>query len=303
MKNKVKTTDKKTPRKQRAQPAKAAQKISSNAATESPQPYHLTSAKWQTMDLRALVVVKLAKAIDARGFSQRQAAQYLGVSQPRISDLMRGNTHLFSLDTLIEWMLALDCPVSISFDSNKEWGRSRPQVWSEEDLRDKITYYSKVIKYNPDNSIAYNQRGTAYMYLKEYDAALEDYDKCVDLAPGLVGPLTNRALLHRKAGKLDQSLQDCNEMIKQFPYNGTGYYQRADTYRVLKEYEKALADYAIMIELDPYRPGPYTNRALLYLEINKPEEALADYERALERDPTNSHSRDTIAELKKQIHD
>src|ERR1700733_9253940 len=108
------------------------------AKKEAPAPYHLTSAKWQSYQLKDLVVVKLARAIEERGFSQRQAAQYLGVSQPRISDLLRGNLNLFSLDLLIEWMFALDKPVTISFNAQKDWGRSKPQTWSEEDLRDQI---------------------------------------------------------------------------------------------------------------------------------------------------------------------
>jgi predicted XRE-type DNA-binding protein len=66
-----------------------------SAIASKPSPYHLTSAKWQSMQLRDLVVVKLARAIEERAFSQRQAADYLGVSQPRISDLLRGNSHLF----------------------------------------------------------------------------------------------------------------------------------------------------------------------------------------------------------------
>src|SRR5271155_202445 len=92
----------------RASRAKTASIASPEQKIESPAPYHLTSAKWQSFHLKDLVVVKLGRAIEDRGFSQRQAAEYLGVSQPRISDLLRGNSHLFSLDTLIEWMFALD---------------------------------------------------------------------------------------------------------------------------------------------------------------------------------------------------
>jgi len=96
-------------------------------------------------------------------------------------------------------------------------------------------------------------------------------------------------------------LQDCNEMIKRFPHDGSGYYQRADAYAALKEFDKALADYAKMIEIDPMRPGPYINRALVYLQMNRPKDALADYEKALEKDPTYDSARQQIEKLKKQI--
>jgi len=269
--------------------------------TEAPAPYHLTSAKWQSLQLKELVVVKLARAIEERAFSQRQAAEYLAVSQPRISDLLRGNSHLFSLDTLIEWMFALDKPVMISFNAENGWGRSNPQAWSDEDLRDKVAFYDNVIKYNPENSVAYSRRGAAYTDLKEHELAITDYSKCVDLAPEKTGPWTNLAGAYRRAQQYEKMLDSCNELIRRFPEEGTGYYQRADAYAALKEFDKALVDYAKMIEIDPMRPGPYINRANVYLQMNRPKDALADYEMAVQKDPTYDSAHKKIEELKKQI--
>ena len=39
--------------------------------------------------------------IQKRGMTQAEAAEFFGVTQPRISDLMRGKIDLFSLDTLM----------------------------------------------------------------------------------------------------------------------------------------------------------------------------------------------------------
>jgi predicted XRE-type DNA-binding protein len=51
---------------------------------------------------RAEVASTLIDEIERRGLTQRQAASLLGVTQPRVSDLVRGRLDLFSLDTLIE---------------------------------------------------------------------------------------------------------------------------------------------------------------------------------------------------------
>lgn len=51
--------------------------------------------------LRADLMGSLRQAIDARGWTQAQAAQTLGIGQPRVSDLMRGKWDKFSLDMLI----------------------------------------------------------------------------------------------------------------------------------------------------------------------------------------------------------
>ncbi len=47
-------------------------------------------------------MVELAELIRRQGWTQKQAALKLGVTQPRISDLTRGKIDLFSLDTLMD---------------------------------------------------------------------------------------------------------------------------------------------------------------------------------------------------------
>lgn len=39
--------------------------------------------------------------VRAQGWTQKEAAKRLGVTQPRISDLMRGKISLFSIDALV----------------------------------------------------------------------------------------------------------------------------------------------------------------------------------------------------------
>ena len=51
-------------------------------------------------------MLNLQKAITARGLKQAEAAELLGVTQPRVSDLMRGRIDL-SIDTLIDMLARL----------------------------------------------------------------------------------------------------------------------------------------------------------------------------------------------------
>jgi len=51
---------------------------------------------------RSELMVKLSELIKHQGWTQREAAAKLGVTQPRISDLTRGKIDLFSLDTLVD---------------------------------------------------------------------------------------------------------------------------------------------------------------------------------------------------------
>lgn len=55
----------------------------------------------QNLEVRSGLMIELTKLIEARGLTQVAAAKLLGVTQPRISDLVRGKIHRFSVDTLI----------------------------------------------------------------------------------------------------------------------------------------------------------------------------------------------------------
>lgn len=60
----------------------------------------------ENLKLRSALMMALKRHIKTQGWSQTEAARRLGVTQPRISDLMRGKIHLFSLDTLVNLVVA-----------------------------------------------------------------------------------------------------------------------------------------------------------------------------------------------------
>jgi predicted XRE-type DNA-binding protein len=60
-----------------------------------------TPAQAENMKLRSALMMALKDHIVRTGLSQSEAAKLLGVTQPRISDLMRGKIGLFGLDTLV----------------------------------------------------------------------------------------------------------------------------------------------------------------------------------------------------------
>lgn len=57
--------------------------------------------------IRADLMIELQKTIASRGLKQAEAAKILRVSQPRVSDLLRGRIDLFSTDALIDMLARL----------------------------------------------------------------------------------------------------------------------------------------------------------------------------------------------------
>lgn len=63
-----------------------------------------TPAQAENMKVRSALMIALKERIEAEGLSQANAAKLFGVTQPRISDLLRGKITLFSIDTLINML-------------------------------------------------------------------------------------------------------------------------------------------------------------------------------------------------------
>ena len=63
--------------------------------------------------IRTDLMIQIEKILEERGLTQAKAAKLLGVSQPRVSDLVRGRIRLFSIDTLVGLLARLGVTVSL----------------------------------------------------------------------------------------------------------------------------------------------------------------------------------------------
>ena len=63
--------------------------------------------------LRADLLIQIQKVVTARRLRQAQLAKLLHVTQPRVSDLLRGRLHLFSIETLIDMLGGLGVQVRL----------------------------------------------------------------------------------------------------------------------------------------------------------------------------------------------
>ncbi len=64
--------------------------------------------------VRADLMIQVQKLIASRRLKQRQVAKVLRVSQPRVSDLLRGRIDLFSTDALIDMLTRLGARVRLT---------------------------------------------------------------------------------------------------------------------------------------------------------------------------------------------
>jgi len=65
------------------------------------------------LKLRSQLMIEVDKAIAENHLTQKAAAAQLGISQPRVSDLMRGKVEKFTIDALVNFLNKLGHTVSV----------------------------------------------------------------------------------------------------------------------------------------------------------------------------------------------
>jgi predicted XRE-type DNA-binding protein len=69
--------------------------------------------------VRADLLIQVQKAIASRRLTQAEVARLLRVTQPRVSDLLRGRIDLFSTDALIDMLARLGVGVRLVVKPNR----------------------------------------------------------------------------------------------------------------------------------------------------------------------------------------
>ncbi len=145
--------------------------------------------------------------------------------------------------------------------------------------------YSKAIELNPNFIEAYNNRENAYAHLKLYNEALEDFNKAIELNPNLAEAYSNRGNAYSERENLDKAIKDYKTALKLNPKFAMAYYGLGIVYSGLEEYNKAIENYSKAIELDPSFEAAYCNRAKVFNALGQYEKAIEDCNKAMELNP------------------
>jgi len=73
-----------------------------------------TQSEAASMTMRSNLLIAIEERVRSWNLTQAEAARRLGVTQPRLSDLLRGRIHNFSLDALVD--LAAKAGLSVRLD-------------------------------------------------------------------------------------------------------------------------------------------------------------------------------------------
>ncbi|MFM9264813.1 tetratricopeptide repeat protein, partial [Tychonema sp. BBK16] len=127
--------------------------------------------------------------------------------------------------------------------------------------------------------------GESYCLMEQYEEALQNFDRAIELDPKYTWAIARRGETYLLMKRYEEALQDFDRAIELNPKNDWAIARRGETYRLMKRYEEALQDFDRAIELDPKYTWVIATRGETYLLMKRYKEALQDFDRAIEIDP------------------
>ena len=115
------------------------------------------------------------------------------------------------------------------------------------------------------NAAIYNNRGSISGVKEEWNSALQDFNRAIELDPNLPEAYLNRGLLYTTLEQWDNALQDFDRAIEIKPELDTTYIYRGYIYGLQKNFDKALTDLDRAISLDEQNSHAYHVRSGIYI--------------------------------------
>ena len=117
----------------------------------------------------------------------------------------------------------------------------------------------------------YYNRAKEYSVNKDFDKAIADYSKAMELDPNDYVLYYDRGLAYQEKGSIDNAISDYSKSIELNPDYIYAYNNRANIYYDEKQYDKAIADYKKILLIDPnMKSDAAANAGATLQELNVP---------------------------------
>jgi len=133
-----------------------------------------------------------------------------------------------------------------------------------------------------DDAYAHYKRGDAYDDIQEYEKAIAEYNKAIELNPNYASAYYNRGCANAEMGQYSEAIADYDRALELCPNHFLAYYNRGLVYSRIGENEKAIADYNRAIQVDPDDADAYYSRGLAYNKKREAAKAVSDLEKCIE---------------------
>ena len=145
---------------------------------------------------------------------------------------------------------------SISIEKNVE--RALPEA---------LGLFEKAVEIDAHDPDVYYHRGQIHFLVQDYDKALKDYTKSIELDGNFVFAKIQRAVVEYRLGHFNKSIKLFEQAKKQFPNNADVLYYHGEVLLDHQDIDGALNAFEKAIKANPTLPLPYLNQAIIFSHI------------------------------------
>ncbi|MCD6490414.1 MAG: tetratricopeptide repeat protein [Thermodesulfobacterium sp.] len=123
--------------------------------------------------------------------------------------------------------------------------------------------------------------GAKILTLKQFDEALEIFNKVLELDPNHTKALEARAVIYMQKGEIELAQNDLEKAIEIESENARLYFRLGQVYYRKKDLDKALELFTKAIDLEPIYPAAYMARSQILREKGLEEAADLELDKAV----------------------
>ena len=139
-----------------------------------------------------------------------------------------------------------------------------------------IKDFEKALELNSKFAEAYNNLGNSYDDKGDFDKAIAAFNMAIKLKSDFVDAYVNRGVAYGKRDKFDEAINNFTTAININQYHAEAYYSLGNVYLLTGEFEKAIANYDMSLKLDPEDAISYCHRGLSQLNLREWDKAKTD---------------------------
>lgn len=156
------------------------------------------------------------------------------------------------------------------------------------DYEGAVDDYTRALQIDGNQPTAYNNRGLAKFQVGDFAGAISDYTRSLELNDNEAVVYFNRGFARFNQGDYTGAIGDYTESILKAPEQTGAYFYRGEAYGRLGNYQQATEDYSRAIQLNPQDAVAYNNRGLARYNQADYAGAIADYTEALRLKPDDA---------------
>ncbi len=135
------------------------------------------------------------------------------------------------------------------------------------------TLWTDLIARFPSNPAVWSNRGNTRVSQNKIEAAIEDYNKAIQLAPDAPTPYLNRGVAYEALGKYEEAIADYQRVLELSPEDAMAYNNLGNANAGLGRWEEALKYYQKATEIAPNFAFASANESLTLYQLGRREEA------------------------------